>query len=320
MALPFNRDSESAKRQPEVDPFLEFEPERPSLLDPSLSSPRPAQFQGPPSPLRPDPHSPSVVTHPAVSLQIRHRSGVGKVLARVLVVAIVVAGVAIAAVRGDRIRPALSSFTTWARTAVLPSSKVPGTPSSQTPGGADADPVTGVTVAPLAGPAPPDGPAAPSTSPSGTLRSRAANSSPPAGALARGVIVFRSPLDLQVFHQGRLIGTTGAHGVTLPVGVVDLVLVSAAHEFRQARSVRVTNGKPAAVTVSLPDGLLSVNAEPWAEVFIDSRSVGMTPLADIPVRIGSHEVVWRHPTLGERRQVVVVKARTPARAGVDFWR
>ena len=47
-------------------------------------------------------------------------------------------------------------------------------------------------------------------------------------------------------------------------------------------------------------------------------NVGTTPLANIVVPIGDHEVVWRHPEFGERRQTVRVTAGTPARIGMDF--
>ena len=70
----------------------------------------------------------------------------------------------------------------------------------------------------------------------------------------------------------------------------------------------------------MPTGYLSLNALPWAEVWVDGNAVGTTPLANLSLPIGSHEVLWRHPTLGDRRQLVIVKAKTPARAGVDFTR
>jgi serine/threonine-protein kinase len=68
----------------------------------------------------------------------------------------------------------------------------------------------------------------------------------------------------------------------------------------------------------MPNGSLSINALPWAEVYIDGEYAGTTPLGNVAVAIGSHDVVWRHPELGERRGTVSVPANTPARIGVDF--
>ena len=72
------------------------------------------------------------------------------------------------------------------------------------------------------------------------------------------------------------------------------------------------------MTVAVPDGSLSVNALPWANIEIDGRPVGTTPLGDIALSIGSHEVVWKHPRYGERRQTVTVTATSPVRIGMDL--
>jgi hypothetical protein len=63
---------------------------------------------------------------------------------------------------------------------------------------------------------------------------------------------------------------------------------------------------------------VSINATPWADVLVDGRSVGVTPLANLKMAIGAHEIVWRHPTLGERKRTIQVTARTPVRVGMDF--
>jgi len=45
-----------------------------------------------------------------------------------------------------------------------------------------------------------------------------------------------------------------------------------------------------------------------------------TGLANLTLKVGTHSVVLRHPTLGEQQQTVVVKAVTPARLGVNLSR
>ena len=106
----------------------------------------------------------------------------------------------------------------------------------------------------------------------------------------------------------------------LPVGPQNIVLANTAYEYREVVSVMMTSGGVTRANVSLPNGYLSLNALPWADVWVDGNPVGTTPLANLSLAIGSHEVLWKHPTLGERRELVVVKAKTPARAGVDFTR
>jgi hypothetical protein len=43
------------------------------------------------------------------------------------------------------------------------------------------------------------------------------------------------------------------------------------------------------------DGWLLVLVTPWAEVSIDDKPVGQTPLRRIPLRPGPHTVVLTHP-------------------------
>ena len=137
---------------------------------------------------------------------------------------------------------------------------------------------------------------------------------------AAGWLTFELPIDVLVYQDGRLRGNTRDGRVTLPAGTHNLVLANPAYEYREVVSVTVTAGSAAPANVVLPNGYLSLNALPWADVWVDGNSVGTTPLANLSLPIGSHEVLWKHPTLGERRQLVIVKAKTPARAGVDFTR
>jgi hypothetical protein len=53
---------------------------------------------------------------------------------------------------------------------------------------------------------------------------------------------------------------------------------------------------------------------------LDGKPIGTTPLGNISVPIGTHEIVWRHPQLGERTRTITVPARTPVRLGMDLNR
>jgi PEGA domain len=133
-----------------------------------------------------------------------------------------------------------------------------------------------------------------------------------------GFVAFEAPLELQVLEGGRLLGTTRAERLMVPTGRHEFELINAAAQFRTTVTVDVQAGRTLSHTVAAPNGSLSVNALPWAEVFIDGRSVGTTPLANLPVVIGSHEIVWRHPQLGERRRTIIVTAQEPVRVGQNF--
>jgi hypothetical protein len=135
---------------------------------------------------------------------------------------------------------------------------------------------------------------------------------------AAGWASIRSPIDLQILENGKLIGTTSAERVMVPVGRHNLELVNDTYGFRTSVTVQIAAGQTVTNTLTMPNGSLSINALPWADVIIDGKAQGTTPLGNLSVPIGSHEIVWRHPTLGERKQTVVVTARTPVRVAVDF--
>jgi hypothetical protein len=80
----------------------------------------------------------------------------------------------------------------------------------------------------------------------------------------------------------------------------------------------IDTGLVMAPAVPTQRGALSVNARPWADVWIDGRMVGTTPIGNVQLTVGSHEVVWRHPELGERRQTVQISVEAPTRVGIDL--
>ena len=59
-------------------------------------------------------------------------------------------------------------------------------------------------------------------------------------------------------------------------------------------------------------------AVPWAEVWIDGQRVGETPIGNLAVPLGSHEIIFRHPDLGEQRHTALVTLKEPTRLSVDL--
>jgi hypothetical protein len=137
-------------------------------------------------------------------------------------------------------------------------------------------------------------------------------------AVSAGWITVSSPIELQLREGGKVIGTSESDRVMLTAGDHDIEFANDALGFSARRTVRVTAGKTAATKVDLPTGVLNVNAQPWAEVWIDGDRVGETPIGNLSRRIGTHEVVFRHPDLGERRETVVIAVGKPARIGIDL--
>ena len=140
----------------------------------------------------------------------------------------------------------------------------------------------------------------------------------PAGAVASGWLSVTAPLVVDLHENGRLLGNSGIDKIMLPAGRHEIELVNEHVGFRETRTVQVSPGRTAAITVTLPKGTVSLNAIPWASVSIDGESIGDTPIGNFPLTVGPHEVVFRNAELGEQRRIITVTTRTPVRLSVDL--
>lgn len=154
--------------------------------------------------------------------------------------------------------------------------------------------------------------AAPATTPA------AAPATPPPAPVATGWVNVTASQDLTVSAGGAFLGTSRGGRIRLPAGVHQLEFVNEAIGYRTTRMVQVRNNAGASVSVELPNGTLSLNATPWAEVLVDGKSVGDTPIGNLSVSLGSHDVVFRHPELGEKRMTATVTTAGPTRLSADL--
>jgi hypothetical protein len=135
---------------------------------------------------------------------------------------------------------------------------------------------------------------------------------------ASGWVAIKSPVQVSVFEDGALVGTSLNPKILLTEGAHTLELINEDLGFREERSVRVEAGKIISVGVTLSQTTINFNARPWAEVWIDGKSIGETPIGNFPITIGPHEVTFRHPELGEKAASISVKAGTPVRVTADL--
>jgi len=140
----------------------------------------------------------------------------------------------------------------------------------------------------------------------------------PQGAPVSGWISISAPAELQVFENQRLLGSTRTDRIMVATGRHDLEFVNEALGYRSAKTIQVAPGQVANVKADWPQGTIAINAAPWANVWLDGQELGETPVGNTQVPIGTHEVVFRHPQLGEQRYTTTVTATTPARLSVDM--
>jgi PEGA domain-containing protein len=138
------------------------------------------------------------------------------------------------------------------------------------------------------------------------------------GAPVSGWVSVNAPVEVQVFEGGRLLGTSETDRIMVAAGRHEFEIVNETLSYRVTRIVQIPPGRVAGIRVELPRGTLSVNAVPWAEVWIDGQKAGETPIGNLSLPIGPHEVVFRHPQLGEQRHAATVTLAGPTRLSVDL--
>lgn len=133
-----------------------------------------------------------------------------------------------------------------------------------------------------------------------------------------GWIAIVSKAELDIFENGVLVGSTRSPQVMMPTGLHTLRLVNETLGFERTQQIRVEPDKVARISLPLPESTIHLNAQPWAEVWIDGKSVGETPIGNLPLGIGTHQIVFRHPELGEKTVSTLVKVGAPTRVTVDM--
>jgi hypothetical protein len=136
-------------------------------------------------------------------------------------------------------------------------------------------------------------------------------------AVPPGSVSIPLPFQVQVYEGARFIGIN-AGNLPLTAGSHQLQLVNDSLGFRTTERVVVTSGRTTRITATVPTARVQLNAVPWAEVTVDGTSVGETPLGNVPMSIGAHTLVFRHPQLGEQTRNVVVTAQGATRISVDL--
>jgi serine/threonine-protein kinase len=131
-----------------------------------------------------------------------------------------------------------------------------------------------------------------------------------------GWVVVFSPIPLDISSGDRALGSTETGKILLPPGRHDLTLSNRDFGFTDRRTVEVFPGEERVLNVE-PRGTVNVNAHPWAEVWVDGKKAGDTPIANLQVPLGTRVFIFKHPLYGERRVTATITA-TGAALSVDL--
>ena len=152
----------------------------------------------------------------------------------------------------------------------------------------------------------------------GTTASLVVPMTAPRNAPVSGWISVSAPVDVQLYENQRLLGSSQTDRIMVPVGRHEIEVVNETLGYRASKIVNVSPGQTANLRLDLPKAPMALNAIPWAEAWVDGERVGETPIGSVQVSIGPHEVVFRHPELGERRVITTVTLAGPAKVSVDM--
>jgi hypothetical protein len=147
----------------------------------------------------------------------------------------------------------------------------------------------------------------------GGIAGGAARQGPAAGWLA-----IEAPLPLEVRERGEIVGTSASNRIMLPAGTREFELAAPEYGFAERRRLTISPGQTTRLTIAPPEVPVHINATPWAEVWIEGRRIGETPIGTYRHAIGAFEIEFRHPSLGTRRVPVVASLGSPARVAVDM--
>jgi PEGA domain len=135
---------------------------------------------------------------------------------------------------------------------------------------------------------------------------------------AGGWLSVAAPIDVQLSEGGTALGTNKSGRIALPIGNHVIDAANASLGFKASYAVQINTGAAAIWTLAVPPAAVNINAIPWAEVAVDGKGLGATPLGNVSLSLGPHEIVFTHPQFGERRQTVMVTANGPNRVSVDL--
>ena len=136
----------------------------------------------------------------------------------------------------------------------------------------------------------------------------------------RGGLRVSSPIELQVLEGDHVLGSSADGPVVATAGKHELDFVNTEFGYQSHQIVEFKAGQIVPMKISPPAGRVSINAVPWALVSIDGNSMGETPLGNVALPVGEHQITFRHPQLGERSQKVIVKANAATRVSAVLTR
>ena len=132
-----------------------------------------------------------------------------------------------------------------------------------------------------------------------------------------GWVAVFAPFEVSVSENGRVLRPDERNQILLPPGVHQIRLTNKRLSYDSVQRVEVKPGETIALQLTPDPSTLTVTATEAAEVWLDGAKVGDTPVNAFPVPLGSHDLVVKRASGGERRFPITVTV-SPFTLHVDF--
>lgn len=147
---------------------------------------------------------------------------------------------------------------------------------------------------------------------------RAGETTAASESIFSGWLAIFSPIPLNVLLNGKPARIMDDGRIMASPGTYQVELANDKYNYRASEQLEVKPGEVTAHTVMLPAGTLRINAPDGADIRVDGNIIGRTPLADVSIAIGTHEISATHPELGSKIARIDVRFDQVTEAKFDF--
>ena len=139
----------------------------------------------------------------------------------------------------------------------------------------------------------------------------------PSATPSWGWISLNTPFPVQVQEAGRVVGTSEIERIMLPPGTISSIS-SPTRSASGRLEVDYRRDAERPVSLTIPRVAMNINALPVGGSFRRRHADRRYSACQRDADLGEHEIVFRHPQLGEKRQVARVTLKDSPRISVDM--
>jgi len=140
--------------------------------------------------------------------------------------------------------------------------------------------------------------------------------------MAFGKLNLSSSPWADVYHAGKKLGTTPLAEIRFQEGTHRLVLRNPLLNIEKTITVKIVADKNEKMSIDMMEGIrgqLKINVRPWADVYIDGKRMGSTPLKPLELTVGEHTVLVKNEKLAEERSFrIIIKPNEVVSRKVDL--